>query len=299
MAGAVAGLYDWRALVQARIVRFAPRVDPVTWERIGAEVARIVAAPEPCTPAMARLFLGTLTALARFAEARGYPARGTVWLSEELICAFTEQGCAHLSASTRASYASRLRRLALAAGVNGRAVPLSATDTARPYEAAEVGRLWAAAAGQRTPELRADARLLIGLGAGCGLSAAEIGWVRAHDVRACPAAVVVAVRGVRARLVVARRPFEQPLAEAAASRMGQVVYLLAPHRFKARERAASATLAKIRLPEQAPALATRRLRATWLAALLEAGVSLPVIAAVAGIDNLAVLTAMLRHVGRR
>lgn len=62
-------------------------------------------------------------------------------------------------------------------------VPVSGRDVFTPYTLAELGQLWTAARSQLSPARSRDARILLALDAGAGLSASEIAQVRAHDVR--------------------------------------------------------------------------------------------------------------------
>jgi hypothetical protein len=281
------GMFDWQTAVQARIRSWVPAsVRAPVWEQIAEPVRTTVSRAHPVSAAMATDLLGALTAVAVFAAGRGVPARPEQWLAEPTLTAFAEHGRPDLLAATRRCYVSRVRALT-------DPLPLSDRDVFTPYAPSEMTALWAAAGAQSTPGRCRDARVLIALGAGAGLSASEIAQVRAHDVRPAGAAVVVSVRGPAQRLVVVRRAFEHTLADAAHQHTGRIVYLLAPGRF-ARPGVVSSVAGGLAAPEKCPRISTRRLRASWLVELAGTRVPLPVLAAAAGITDLRALTRLLR-----
>jgi hypothetical protein len=256
------GMFDWRAGVEAKIASFTPRVVPAPlWEKIAGRVRETVSRAHPTSAAMAKELLAALSAVAVFCEQAGLGHGSAVWLDEANLAAFVQRGRPGLSPSSRASIASRVRSLA-------HPVPLADRDVFTPYQPAELSALWSAAGAQSTERRRSDARIVIALGAGAGLTAAEIAQVRAHDVRPAGAAVVVAVRGPAQRMVIVRRAFEHALAEAAHAHTGRIVYLLSPTRYS-RSGVVAQALSDMRLPAGCPRALTRRLRATWLAELAE------------------------------
>jgi hypothetical protein len=296
----VAGVFDWQASVGRRIAAYRPAgvAEPV-WERVDGQVRAAVAEARPCTPRQAADMCSALAALAVFADGCGIEAKAGVWLSPPVLADFAARGMPHAGTSSRASVLSRLRALAAAVvgDQTGMRRDLAARDVHVPYRPGELAALWQAAGARDAVRGGCDLRLVVALGAGAGLSAAEIAQVRAHDVQASGSAVVVEVRGPAARLVVVRRAFERFLAETVYGYLGQIVYLMAPRRFH-RTGVTCHIAGLLRPPGNCPALSTRRLRASWLAELLDAGVPLPVLAAAAGIDDLSALTRLLRHLGQ-
>ncbi|MFD0164934.1 hypothetical protein ACFVJH_12335 [Streptomyces decoyicus] len=157
---------------------------------------------------MAADLAAALWQLAVFYHRRGLGETSDVWLDGQSLAVFCRTGRPDLSPATRKAIASRVRSLA-------HPVPISGRDVHAPYTPAELAALWQAAGDQNTPERCRDARILLALGAGAGLTAAEIAQVRAHDVRPAGAAVVVAARGrTQRRMVIVRRAFEHTLAQA-------------------------------------------------------------------------------------
>ena len=283
------GMFDWSAGVAARIRSWSPSASVCAgpdWERVGAQVREMVARAFPVSAVMASGLLGALSAVAVFCLERGLGQGPGVWLDSGTLKAFAVVGRPDLSAATRASYVSRVRSLA-------DPLPLADRDVFAPYSPGEMAGLWSAAGAGATARRRRDTRVLIALGAGCGMSAGEIAQVRAHDVTATGSAVVVQVRGPGQRLVVARRMFEETLANAAHAHIGQVVYLVCPDRY-ARAGVVSQVASSMVRPEKCPPLLTRRLRASWLCELASVGLALPVLAAAAGITDLGRLTRLLR-----
>jgi hypothetical protein len=287
------GMFDWGAGVAARIRSWSPSSAVCAgpdWERIGPGVRETVGRAFPVSAQMASGLLGAVTAVAVFALRRGLGAGPGVWLDPVTLRAFLVSGRDDLAFATRAQYVSRVRSLA-------DPLPLADRDVMAPYSPREMAGLWSAAGAASTVRGRRDLRVLIALGAGCGLSGGEIAQVRAHDVTATGSAVVVQVRGPGQRLMVARRMFEQALADAAAEYVGQVVYLVRRDCYT-RAGVVSKVAASMTRPEKCPSLRTRRLRASWLCEMAGSGLALPVLAAAAGITDLGRLTRLLRYLAQ-
>lgn len=289
------GVFDWRTGVRDRIDAYTPAAadagQALLWERIATTLRKTVARADPLSAGMARTLAAALWQVAVFADSHGLGEGEQVWMAGETLELFAARGRRDLSASSRRQIISRVRSLA-------DPVPVSGRDVFTPYTPAELGQLWTAAGSQPSAARGRDARILLALGAGAGLTAGEIAQVRAHDVRPAGAAVVVAVRGrTQRRMVVVRRAFEHTLAEAAHAHTGKVVYLLSPGCFN-RQAVVTRVAGSLGLPEKCPRLHTRRLRAGWIKELAESGVALPVLAAAAGITDLGTLTRLLRHLER-
>lgn len=289
------GVFDWRTPVRDRVQAWAPaRLEgpgAVLWGRSATSVRAVVARADPLSPGMVRALAAALWQVVLFCHQRGLGEGERVWTDPQSLAAFVRHGRPDLAEASRRQLASRVRSLA-------DPVPCSGRDVFTPYTPLELAALWSAAGAQPSGQRSRDARVMLALSAGAGLSAGEIAQVRAHDVRPAGAAVVVAVRGRTARrMVVVRRAFEHTLAEAAHAHTGQIVYLLAPTCFS-RSGIVSRVTSTMRLPDKCPRPLTRRLRAGWLKEVAESGIALPVLAAAAGITDLAQLTRLLRHLDR-
>jgi hypothetical protein len=290
-----AGVLDWRTPVRDAITAWRPKLrdamEAAWWAGSQRRVREVVGRADPLTAKMAAHLAAALWQIALFCRHRQLGDTERTWLDEQTLTLFTAVGRPDLAPATRAAIASRVRSLA-------NPVPVSGRDVFTPYTAAELAALWQAAGEQKTPERSRNARIMLALGAGAGLTTSEIAQVRAHDVRPAGAAVVVAVRGRRQRrMVIVRRAFEHTLAEAAHAHTGHIVYLLAPGCYS-RTGIVHKITGSLQLPDNCPRPQPRRLRANWLKELAEAHVPLPVLAAAAGVTDLAALTRLLRHLKR-
>jgi hypothetical protein len=267
-------------------------------------VRSIARQAEPLLPHTAREALGPLTRLAVFADGEGFPSQAEMWLSRELIERFIAVGCPGTTEATRANYRGWLLRVREAVIgpelATGRPAKLSASAASRPYTRSEQAALWSWATSQSTHELRHGCTTLLALGLGAGLDSAEIVPLHSHDVRtAGNGAIVVNVRGRRARPVVCRRPFEQVLAECATSsaRSGEATYLFRPGAHARAKNTVTNFLARTAdAPPSTPTLKLSRARATWLVGLIDDQLPLPVIVAAAGVDTLHALSRFLPFV---
>ncbi|QKW32672.1 hypothetical protein HUT06_00325 [Actinomadura sp. NAK00032] len=290
------------------VASYTPAENPPGWRRVAGEVRLAVATALPFTRYSAGELMGVLSQLALFADAEGQPIRADLWLTREYIERFILVGCAHLGEASRANYRSKLLRLreALFGGVCATGAParLSGSVASCPYTRAEQVSLWTWACGQPTDELRDGLAALISLGLGCGLGSSEIIPLRAGDVSACGTAdgghdqpTVVAVRGRRSRLVVCRRPWESILAGLATRGDTADCFLFRPRAVRRGGNLVTNFVSRAQPSAGTPALRTSRLRATWLASLVEAGLPLKVIVAAAGLETLHGLSRLMPHIG--
>ncbi|WP_242910730.1 hypothetical protein [Actinomadura terrae] len=289
------------------VASYTPADNPPGWRRVAGEVRKVVRTALPLMRYSAGELMGVLSQLALFADAEGQPIRADLWLTREYIERFVLVGCAHLGESSRANYRSKLLRLreAVLGGdcATGTPARLSSSPTSYPYTRAEQVSLWTWACGQPTDELRDNLAVLISLGLGCGLSSHEIIPLRAGDVSvggsgARDQPTVVAVRGRRSRLVVCRRPWESTLTDLAARVDVRDAHLFRPGASRRGGNLVTNFLSRSHPVSGTPALKTSRLRATWLAELIEAGLPLTVIVAAAGLGALHGLSRLMPHIGR-
>ncbi|MFF2276790.1 hypothetical protein [Agromyces sp. NPDC058126] len=137
---------------------------------------------------------------------------------------------------------------------------------------------------------RPDARLILALGLGAGLSAAEIGEVRETDIVVEVAGASVRVRTGRVRTVPVRRVWEAELLRAAVP--GSEEYLIKPGRAGVPKNFISNLVARGNLKYAGPN--TQRMRATWLLHHMNQGTPLLALLDASGLDSLEALTRYVR-----
>jgi integrase len=273
------------ASVAEAIARFERRHVPSDqWARIEPVVRAAVEAAAPTTLYRAQELLNVTAQLASWADTTGQATDPAVLFHPDTIERFVTKGCAHLARGTQFNYRRELR--VVGAAVLGeplyppRQIPLSRDDLSRPYTEPELAALIAQCRGLPTPFLRENAKAIVALGLGAGLSAQEISWARGTDVTVDDRGVLMAVRGPRPRVV----PVLDEWAEAVASR-AEVVGprpLLLPDRSEIKKYQLSNFLE--RWPKGGPKADTRRLRATWIVGHLERGTHVLALADAAGVN---------------
>ncbi|QKW32670.1 hypothetical protein HUT06_00310 [Actinomadura sp. NAK00032] len=320
--------------MRQKINAYKPAGHNPEWPRVAEPVGATVAACEPPNAQKVSELMGALSKVAMFVEAentrraqeaaqarRAHQAkRGTrrantaqsdqpdprpkpnpaEWLSIETIERFIRYGLPGATTSTRDSYRRRLMQLR--AGTigdgNGRLIKLSDSNLYRPYTTVEQKELWYWAHNQPTRRREAACKVLLCLGLGCGLEAAEICRVRAHDVHVMSnGGVTVRVRGLHQRDVKCRRVWEAPLAELAADLSGQPTWLFLPTVEHRKTSLVSSLVSRARKAPDAPPVKPVRLRATWLVDLIDSRVRFDVIASAAG-GSLEMLSALLPFTAR-
>ncbi|MCP2340674.1 hypothetical protein [Actinomadura rupiterrae] len=303
---APAGVLRWNDLVAAKIGSWRPgRCPEQVWELLAPTVRQIATVAGPRSPEHAKQVLATAYRLARFAYEQGFPVTVSSVLAPEAIAAFVQVGCGKVAESTRAARqreAWQLRQAVVglqdASGGTAPPVRFNAYDPNAPYSRTEMTLLWSWAGGQPTEALRRGCRQLIVLGAGCGLTSAEVIQVRGHDVRLGGQVgdpVSVRARATRDRGVLCRRDWERALRQEAEPLAGQVVYLFQPRCHVRTAGVVSGFLARAHPAPGPPKLSMPRLRSTWLVGLLNDNVPLTTIVAVGADDVWATLQRVIRY----
>jgi integrase len=169
-----------------------------------------------------------------------------------------------LSPSARRTLRTNLRFIArrVVPALRTPDAPLGRERAKPPYTPAEIAGYLALADAQPTPGRRMRATALICLGAGAGLTGADLRAVRGTDIICRSGGVVAVVRGARPRAVPVLARYHQPLLESAAFAR---TTLICGGREPGRRNVTCPLVSRLAGGTGLPALDTSRLRSTWLA----------------------------------
>lgn len=250
--------------VSCAITAFSPRLVD---ERAAAFAQEVVARAAPTSVARARALLFATSRLAAFSISLGLEPSAEVLLSPSLIERFSQKGLITMSGATRRTVRTNLRFVAARVLPPGAApAPLSRERSKAPYSRAEIASLLALCDAQPTETRRNHASALVCLGAGAGLTGADLRAVRGTDiVRRCGGLLVVCT--ARSRVVPVRAEFHERLECAASYARGDyAIGGTEPNRRNVTYPLVSSLAGGLGLAR----LDTGRLRATWLVACAEA-----------------------------
>jgi len=243
------------------IARYTPRGVPPE----AAVFARaVVAAAAPPSAARAKALLFATSRLGAFGVSVGLEARAEVLLHPSVIERFVLAAEGSVSGPTRRTLRTNLRHVAVRITPTPGPARLSRERAKKPYGDGEIAAYLALADTQPTPSRRMRASGLVCLGAGAGLTGADLRLVRGTDVVGRSGGVVVAVTGRRARTVPVLARYHHRLSEVAAFfGEGFIVGGADP----ARRNVTSGLIASLAGGADLPRLDLGRLRSTWLAAV--------------------------------
>lgn len=178
----------------------------------------VVSGACPESRARAKALLFAASRLGGFGQGVGLELAAEVLLEHAVIERFVLCGCSGRSPATVRTLRSNLRFLAraLQAHPGPPPVPLARERAKAPYSDQEIGLFLAAAQALCTPSRRMHASALICLGAGAGIVAGELRYLRGRDVSQRCGGLLVKVSGRRARIVPVLARFHEPLSAAAA-----------------------------------------------------------------------------------
>lgn len=226
-------------------------------------------------------------------ETAGFELDEATIFRRDVIANYVATGANEYKPAGRGNLRSQLLRMAeilLPETAQRRLPPIPASDPTRPYRAAEIQSLRAWAEWQSTSARRANARTLLALGLGAGLSAVEIGTLRVDDMQVDDLGVLIHVRAERTRDVPVLRDWEQDLIVRTK--------LLAPGSWAFRENhnefypnLISNFVNRSKVTVVRPQ--AQRMRTTWLLTHLAAGTPLRPLMAAAGIQSLSALNRYL------
>ncbi|MDQ2837066.1 MAG: hypothetical protein M3Y42_00635 [Actinomycetota bacterium] len=281
-----------------RIQEFVPDFDLAYWRVIEVFVRAAVSEAEPNTPYKAGQLLTILSRHVLWCwQTAGLPLEREIVFSRDVISEYIEHGCGALTPTSRGTMRSRLLRVSEALLPRElaprRLPPLPKSESLTPYSESELVAFRSWANGQATAARRRDALTLLALSAGAGLSAVEIGDVRAEHVHADALGVLVAVSGERPRLVPVLRQWESALVEAAGERRPESPMFRLSRSYNHRN---LVTNFLTKCNGSGPRPQTQRLRATWIVTHLAASTPVVPFMAASGVQSLEALTRYLRHV---
>ena len=281
------------------IESYIATIPPAEWEIIEAFVRASVNDADALTVRSARQLLVAAARHVHYCWTVGYPLDRLVIWRREVIAEFAQRGCPDMTVASRNTYRSTLFSMSdvllAAPHRHPRPPSIGRGASSRPYTAKEVSLLIAWANFQRTENRRVNAMVLLCLGIGAGLSAAEIGWLRACDVRVDDEGVLLTISGPRARTVPMLEAWEQPIAQIAQASMRKSQRIFVPNRHSGANKSLISNFV-VNTTDRPVSVTAQRLRATWLVTHLTAGTPVVLLARAAGLESLDGLSRFVEYV---
>lgn len=245
---------------QALIAVYCPAL---VSEAAGAFARQVVGDAAPRSRQRAKALLFAASRLAGFAETVGLELCAEVLFCEAVIERFIATGTQGFSPATARTLRTNLRALARALEAHPEPLPapLPRERAKAPYSPAEIAGYLRLAACQATEARRMRASGLICLGAGAGVIAGELRYVRGVDVICRSGGLLVSVSGGRARSVPVLARFHAPLLAAAAFAAED---LIIGSRHPGSRNLSTTLVAALSSDPSLPRLQVGRLRSTWL-----------------------------------
>ncbi|WP_181432962.1 MULTISPECIES: site-specific integrase [unclassified Curtobacterium] len=272
--------------IDQRIQKFQPQVNRHVYEVIRNDVIALARASEPRSISDARRAMTMLNGFVSSVYTNvGGDLTADALLRPSVIIRYLNTDTLHIRYVSRFDIARFLGTLT--ERLTGRQVMRLApppSTRSKPYTNAELGKLvsWA---GSMNSELQArNAWALLALGAGCGLTAAEIASCRRSDVELIDGIWWVNVSGERARRVPARRQWASAL-ELACDHSEEYLF----HGYRLDEYPPRMIQSFVSDHPAEVRLSPLRLRSGWIVGLIDNGVPPTYIAALAGLANVSSL----------
>ena len=273
------------------IEQYTPRgLNPRQWTRVRAFVTDAVTRGEPASTIEARLLMSDAARLATWAHCvAGHPLTIEAIFDRDLISEWAELSTAEVKPAVAVLRRGRMKRLAEKINsAHHDAVQPEAPFTRRwhprPYSRQEVLEIEDWAASQRTEKRRIHAAVLLGLTLGCGLQSAEIVQVRAADLTCDDDGVLVRVVGARSRIIPVRARYEAALRDA-ATHLVPDDYVFVPGRTRDHASVVANVIGST-TRESGIRPDPWRLRATWIAGLIQSNVPVEAVLQAAGLTSL-------------
>jgi integrase len=239
----------------------------------------------PVSAVRARSLLWACARLAAFGDGVGLALVPEVLLHPSVIERFVTVGLASAPTTRRRTVRTNLRFVArrAAPGLVFEPDPLALgrSRVKTPYTAAEIDAFLALADAQSTPTRRRRLSALVCLGAGAGLTGADLRHLRGSAIQRRHGGLVVVVEGRCPRMVPVLARFGERLWSAAvATGAGYVTGGVSA----SRHNVVTPVLAQVAGGRDLPRIEPARLRATWLATHA-AALGLPALFAAAGVRH--------------
>lgn len=239
------------------------------------------------------LLLAT-TRLAQWSQRRRIELSHSTVFTEATISAFVQDGLQAQTQASRGNVRAQLRRVReVLHGESKPTLRLAGAQPLAPYTTDEEAGFSDWAGRQKTPEFKRDARTILALGFGAGLSAGEIGEVRGADVLDDNLGIQILVLGDRSRSVQTVRSYESRL-RAAAHAVKPEEYLIRPQRTSTPKNLLSNIVDRGVSSELGPQ--SQRMRASWLVHHLNVGTPVGALMEAAGLESLKALSRYLEFV---
>lgn len=285
--------------VATTIANYTPDLPPQEWAVIADFVRAAVTDCDFQTAYTARtLMVASIRHVHWCVFAAGLPLDRAVVFHRDTIAEYIAYGCPQMSAGSAGNRRSQLLRMSELllppATRTSRLTAMPASPPTSPYSVREQVALRSWAAGQGSQYQVVSCHVLLALGFGAGLSAAEVGDVQAGHLHCDTDGVLVEVVGKRARMVPVLAEWEPVLVDVADAAMRPDLYVFRPRRDKAHRNLVGNFIYKTNVGRVRPNL--QRMRTTWIVTHLSAGSPIKALVEAAGVDSLEALTRYLRYV---
>ena len=267
--------------VDRAIERYTPVMSPDHWAAIGGFVKDAVRSFKPRTVSVARAYLAAATAFVHWSwQTAGLDIDAGVFTHHN-VGRFVNQVMKSKSDWYQYHTAQRLNRLVThLTGKKTSQLNGPNSRAAHPYSRAELLEFRSSAVRRSNAVRRGNAQVLLGLGAGAGLSAAEIALATVSDIRAVGNYLEVNVRGKHPRLVPVRLEWQETLHLGLSGRTGGD-WAFAGYRIP---QYPARVIHQFHLDDRTESTPqATRLRATWLVQLLQTGVPITIVMKLAGL----------------
>ncbi|MEX1080167.1 MAG: hypothetical protein WED09_13790 [Homoserinimonas sp.] len=276
---------------------YQPKIDPADWALVREFTESAVRDSEGQTPYADKDLLSSCARLAQWCRrSAGLDLDRETVFRRQVIDRFTQVGLPDHGEASRGNIRSQLLRMSEALLdtrlAPPRLAPLSRASASAPYTRKELISLRSWAAHQSTAARRANAEVLLALGAGAGLTAREIGELRTSDIEVDELGVVVHVHGERNRQVPVLHEWATVLAERSRRLKPDLFAFRENHRGNY-DNLISNFVARSKADVQPQ---SQRLRATWIVRHLETGTPVVPLLRAAGVESLEAFTRYLPYV---